>query len=118
MFSWLELQRLEPGAVDLRRYSVHIAISLSLVFSLTAIALLSKQNLTHELWADAAAVAIPMPIALYFRSRIVLLGVFTHVVFLIVTLGAAVLFGVPRLSHWERPTRTSASGKGRSNGKS
>ena len=37
---------------------------------------------------------VPMPIALYFRSRIVLLGVFTYVAALIVALGVTVLFGI------------------------
>jgi hypothetical protein len=68
MLSWLELERLKRETVDLGRYSVHVAISLSLVSSLTAIAILSKQHLTHPLWADAAAIAVPMPIALHFRS--------------------------------------------------
>jgi hypothetical protein len=93
MASRVELERLRREAADLGRYSVHIAVSLSLVFSLTAIAILSKRHLTHPLWVDAAAIAVPMPIALYFRSRIVLLGVFSYVAFLIVALAAAVLLG-------------------------
>jgi hypothetical protein len=88
------LERLKREAVDLGQYSSHIAISSSLVFSLMAIAILSKHHLTHQLWAHAAAIAVPLPIALYFRNRIVLLGVFSYVTFLIGALGAAVLLGI------------------------
>ena len=79
MFSENELERLKREAADLGRYSVHI---------------LSKKHLTNQLWAGVAAFAVPMPIALCFRNRIVRLGVFTYVTALIVALVAAVLFGI------------------------
>jgi len=40
-----------------------------------------------------AAFAVPIPIALYFKNRIVLLGAFAYAAALILILGAAVLFG-------------------------
>ena len=79
MLDRYELERLKQDAVDRGRYSVHLAIVLSVVFSLTAVAILSKKDLKNQLWADVAACVGPMPIALYFRNRIVLLGLFTHV---------------------------------------
>ena len=86
--------RLKREASALSRYSVHSAIALSLVFSLTAVAILSKKQPANELWADVAAFVIPLPIVLYFRNRIVLLGVFAYIGTLIVALIAAILFGV------------------------
>jgi hypothetical protein len=74
-------------------YGTHIAVVLSLVLSLAAVVILSKNHLTNP-WVDVAAFAIPMPIALYFRNGIVLLGVFAYVAALVVALGAAVLFGI------------------------
>ena len=88
------MERLKREALDLSRYSVHVAIILSLVFSLTAIAILSKQHLTHQRWAIVAAITVPLPVALYFRSRIVLLGGFAYGAFLIGALAAAVLLGI------------------------
>jgi hypothetical protein len=41
-----------------------------------------------------AAFAVPIPIALYFKKRIVLLGGFAYVAALILILEAAVLFGI------------------------
>ena len=69
MLSWNEVERLKRDVADFGRYSVHIAIVLSLVFSFTAVAILSKKHLTNQLWAGVAAFAVPMPIALYFRNR-------------------------------------------------
>ena len=89
-----EAERLKQEASALSRYSVHIAIASSLVFSLTAVAILSKRHLTDELWAEVAAFVVPVPIALYFRNRIVLLGVFTYIGALIVALIAAVMLGL------------------------
>ena len=94
MPSWNELQQSKHEAVERGRYSVHLAIVLSVVFSLTAVAILSKNQLTNQLWADVAACTLPMPIALYFRNRIVLLGLFTYVATLTLALAAAVLFGI------------------------
>jgi hypothetical protein len=89
-----EVERIKRDAADLGRYSIHIAIVLSLMFSLTAVAILSKKHLTNYLWAEVPAFVVPMPVALYFRNRIVLLGVFTYIAALAVALIAAVLFGV------------------------
>ena len=94
MFSYNEVASVKRDAADLARYSVHLAIVLSLVFSLTALAILSKKHLTNYLWADVAAFVVPLPVALYFRSRIVLLGVVTYTAALGIALIAAVLFGV------------------------
>lgn len=89
-----EISRLKEEAAELGRYSIHIAIVLSIVFSLTAVVILSRQHMTHQLRACIVAVVVPMPIALYFRSRIALLGVFAYVAALIVALVAAVMFGI------------------------
>ena len=94
MLPFIELERLKREAAELGRYSVHISIILSLVFSLMAVAILSRQHLTNQFWADVTAFAVPMPIALHFRNRIVLLGVFTYVSALIVALTATVVFGL------------------------
>ncbi len=89
-----EVERLKEEAAELGRYSVHIVIVLSLVFSLMAVAILSKRQLTHEFSACVVAFVVPMPIALYFRNRIVLFGVFTYIVVLVVALIAVILFGI------------------------
>jgi hypothetical protein len=89
-----EVERLSGEAAELRRYSINIAIVLSLVLSFTAVAILSKQHLTHQFLACVLACAVPMPVALYFRNRIVLLGFFTYVATLIIALIAAILFGI------------------------
>jgi hypothetical protein len=64
------------------------------MLSLAAVAILSKQHLTNQPWSDITAFALPLPIALYFRKRIVLFGVFAYVAVLIVALVAAILFGI------------------------
>jgi hypothetical protein len=89
-----EIERLKEEAAENRRYSIHIAVVLSAVFSFTAVAILSKRRLTHQLLACVLACAVPMPLALYFRNRIVLLGFFTYVAALIIALIAAILFGI------------------------
>ena len=94
MGSWNEVQRLREEAAELGRYSVHIAVVLSVTLSLTAVAIISKQNLTNYLLVDLAAFAIPLPIALYFRRRIVFLGAFVYAAVLVVALVAAILFGI------------------------
>jgi hypothetical protein len=86
--------RINPAVMGRGRYSVHLAIVLSVVFSLTAVAILSKKQLANQLWADVAACLFPMPIALYFRNRIVLLGLCTYVGALTGALLAAFLFGI------------------------
>ena len=94
MFFWDNVQRLKRETAELEVYSVHIAIVLSVVFSFTAVAILSKRHLTHQLLACVLACALPMPIALYFRNRIVLLGFFTYVAALVIALIAAIVFGI------------------------
>jgi len=93
MLSWKETERLKTEAADLGRYRVHVAIVLSLVFSLTAVVILSKTYRTY-FWVNFATFVVPLPIALYFRKRIVDLGVLTYVAALIIPLVAAILFGI------------------------
>jgi hypothetical protein len=94
MISRNEVERLKRDAAARGRYSIHVAIALSLICSLAAVANISKKNLTNYLWADLAAFAVLIPIALYFKNRIVLLGAFTYVAALILALSAAVVFGI------------------------
>ena len=94
MLSWDESERLKRHTAELDRYGVHIAIVLSVVFSLMTIAILSKRGLLNHLPVDVAVLAGPMLIALYFRKRIVLFGVFTYIAAVGLALIAAVLFGV------------------------
>lgn len=89
-----EVERLRREAAELGRYSIHVAVALSLMFSLTAVAIISKTPVTNYFWANVAAFAVPIPIALYFKKRIVLLGAFAYVAALVLFLGAAVLFGI------------------------
>jgi hypothetical protein len=88
------VQQLKEEAAELARDSVHLAIVLAIVASFTAVVILSKQHLTHQLWACVVAVAVPMPIALYLRRRIVLLGVFAYAAALVIALIAMILFGL------------------------
>ncbi len=89
-----KVEQLKQEAVELGRYSIHVAVALSLICSLVAVAIISKKNLTNSLWADAAAFAFPIPIALYFRKQIVWCGAAFYVTALIVALAAALLFGI------------------------
>jgi len=88
------MEPLKRDAAELSRYAIHISIVLSLVFSLAAIVILSKKHMTNHFWIDLAVLAGPVPIALFFKKRIVLLGVFTCVALMLLALGAAVVFGV------------------------
>ena len=98
MQSWTlqknEVDQLEEEASELRSYSAHIAVVLSVVFSFTAVAILSKRHLRHQFSACVLACAVPMPVALYFKNRIVRLGAFTHVAAVVIALIAAILFGI------------------------
>jgi hypothetical protein len=94
MISWDEVERLEREATELRRYGNHTSIVLSLIFSLTAVVIISKKHLTNYVWLDVAAFAVPIPVAFYFRNWIVLLGPFGYVAALILFLVAAILFGI------------------------
>jgi hypothetical protein len=89
-----EVKRLKRRFAVSSRYSVRVSVVLSLICSLAALAILSKNHLTKYFWVDVAVFAVPIPIALYFKSRIVLLGAFAYVAALIVALGAAILFGI------------------------
>jgi hypothetical protein len=74
MISWNEVERVKRDAAASGRYSTHVAIALSLTCSLAAVAIISKNNLTNYLWADLAAFAVPIPIALYFKTALFCLG--------------------------------------------
>ena len=93
MMSWNQAELLDQEAAEVRRYSTHIAVVLSLIFSLAAVVILSKNHLTN-LWIDVAVFAGPIPIALYFKNQIVRLGVFAYIAALVLALSAAVAFGV------------------------
>jgi len=56
-----------------------VSIELSVVCSLAAVVILSKRHVTDYLWFDFAAFAVPIPIALYFKKQIGLLGIYTYV---------------------------------------
>ncbi len=94
MLSSTGLDRSKRNAAGVGRYSVHMSLILSVVVSLAAIAILSKRPLTDYLWVHVAAFVIPMPIALYFRNRIVLIGAVTYLAVLMVVLAGAVIFGI------------------------
>ena len=94
MLSSTGLDRSKRDAAGVGRYSVHMSLILSVVVSLAAIAILSKRHRTDYLWVHVAAFVIPMPIALYFRNRIVLVGAVTYLAVLMVVLAGAVIFGI------------------------
>ena len=94
MLSWNKLEGEKRETADLGHYSVRIAIVLSLVVSLMAVAILSKKHIMNDIWADLGVFAVPMFIGLYFRNRIVLLGFNTFVAAMIIALVAAILFGI------------------------
>ena len=93
MFSWIGAQRLQREARS-AAYSIRVAIVLSLMFSLAAIAIISKKHHTNVFWGGVAAFAAPLAFSLYFRNRIVLLGGGVYVAALIAILVAAILFGI------------------------
>ena len=88
------LERLKREAAELGSYSTHVAVALSLICSLVGVAIISKKPFTNYLWADVAAFAVPLPVALYFRSQIVWLGAFVYVTALVLALIAALVFGI------------------------
>jgi|GraSoiStandDraft_16_1057320.scaffolds.fasta_scaffold204193_3 hypothetical protein len=71
-----------------------VSIVLSVVCSLAAVVILSKRHVPDYLWFDFAAVAVPIPIGLYFKKQIGLLGIYAYVAVLALALGAAILFGI------------------------
>jgi hypothetical protein len=94
MISWNEMEQLGRDAAKLAHRSARVSIVLSVVCSLAAVVILSKRHVTDYLWIDFAAFAVPIPIALYFKKQIGLLGVYTYVAVLVLALGAAILFGI------------------------
>lgn len=94
MITLQTLALVKRDAAELARYSVQMSVVLGMICSLAAVAILSKNQVTNHLWAGVAAIAAPIPIALYFRRQIVPLGTLPFVGALILALGAAVLFGI------------------------
>jgi hypothetical protein len=94
MITWDELKLGKEGAAEFSPNSNHLAVVLSLVLSLTAVAIISKNHLVNSVLVDVAAFIVPIPIALYFENRLVRFGVFTYVAAIALSLGAAILFGI------------------------
>jgi hypothetical protein len=94
MINWEPLGRQQRNSAGLRLYSSHFVAVLSLIFSLTLVAIISKNHVINSLWIDVAAFAVPIPIALYFEKRILRFGVFTCVATIVLPLAAALLFGI------------------------
>jgi len=94
MIEWHEVGRRKWDHTENASSSGHFVVVLSLVFSLTVIAIISKNYVVNSLWIDVAAFVTPIPIFLYFENRIVRFGVFTCVATIVLPLGAAVLFGI------------------------
>ena len=94
MISWAYAERLKREIAEVGRSSFHMPVVLSLIFSLAAVAIISKKHLTSYPWVDVAAFAVPIPIVLYFENRIVRFGIFTCVAAIVLPLTAALLFGI------------------------
>jgi hypothetical protein len=90
----IQARQVAAKAAELGRYSIHVSVVLSLIFSLAAVSIISKNRFTNDLWVDMAAIAVPIPIALYFKTGIVSLGAFAYAAALVLILGAAVVFGI------------------------
>jgi hypothetical protein len=84
--------RLKQEAAEFNLYSVRVGMALSLVVSLGAMAILSKNLVSH--WLFLPALTVPVSLALYFRSRMAVLGPFMYAAALIVILTLAILFGM------------------------
>ena len=93
MISWHEVGRRKLDPIEIGLYSGHFPVVLSLVFSLTVIAIISRNYVLNSPWI-VAAFAAPIPIFIYFENRIVRFGVFTSIAAITLLLGAAVLFGL------------------------
>jgi hypothetical protein len=76
MISWNEMKQLGRDAPKLARRGAGVSIVLSVVCSLAAVVILSKRHVTDYLWFGFA---VPIPIALYFKKQIGLLGIYTYV---------------------------------------
>lgn len=94
MISSIELERAKEKVAEYGLYTIHLALALSLICSLAIIAIISKKHFANNLWLDVAVFVVPMPIAIYFKRRIVIFGGLTYVAVLILLLVAAVLFGI------------------------
>lgn len=94
MITWDDVRRRKWDPADLSPYSDHFAVVLSLIFSLAAVAIISKNHFVNSLWVSVAALVVPIPIALYLESRIVRFGALTCVAAIVLALSAAVLFGI------------------------
>jgi hypothetical protein len=92
MITWNEMERMKREAAMLR-YNTHMSVVLSLVLSLAAVGIISKSPVTN-VWLNLAAFILPTPIVFYFKNRLVLLGPVPFVGALLLTLGAAALFGI------------------------
>ena len=98
MINWHETGRRKLDANEIGLYRGNFArgnfaVVLSLVFSLTVIAIISRSYVLNSPWI-VGAFAAPIPIFIYFENRIIRFGVFTSVAAIILPLGAAVLFGL------------------------
>ena len=93
MTTWDEVKLGKRAADEFGPHSSHLALVLSLVLSLTAVAIISK-HLVNSLLVDLAAFTVPIPIALYFENRLIRFRVFAYVAAIALSLGAAILFGI------------------------
>jgi hypothetical protein len=93
MINWHEVGRRKLDPTEIGLYSGNFPVVLSLVFSLTVIAIISRNYVLNSPWI-VAAFAAPIPIFIYFENRIGRFGVFTSVAAIILPLGVAVLFGL------------------------
>ena len=93
MITCAEVELRKQAAIDLGRYGIYMAVVLSMIVSLAVVVIISKKD-SANLWIEAAVFAIPIPIALYFKNRIALLGSFAYLAVLFLALGAAVVFGI------------------------
>lgn len=87
-----EAARLKVRVSDLNVYDVRVGVVLALLISLAAIAILSKHVVNR--WLFVPALTIPIGLAVYFRSRMVLLGPLVYAAALLGILGMAILFGM------------------------
>jgi len=94
IMSHTETERAGQEAIQANRYSIRLWIVLSLILSLSTVVILSKRQLLNHRWAYGAAVIVPILFVLHFRSRIVLFGPFVYVAVLVLSLMAAVYFGL------------------------
>jgi len=94
MIHWHEVVRRKWDPAELGLHSGHFAVVLSLVFSLTVIAIISKSYFVNSLWMNVSSFAVPIPIFVHFENRIIRFGAFTCVASIVLPLGAAILFGI------------------------